>query len=160
LLARAIAKNTACRPCAISGNRNPMYGKTHTKETLALMSKNSIGTNVGEKSGLYGKFGKDHPGFGRKMSAKDKQETSARFKGIPKSDEHKRKLRLAQINNIQRKYGQNFPNYNETSCIAFDRLNSELSLNGQHAENGGEFYIKQLGYWVDFYVPELNLVIE
>ena len=30
----------------------------------------------------------------------------------------------------------------------------------RHAENGGEFYIKELGYWVDYYEPNLNLVIE
>ena len=30
----------------------------------------------------------------------------------------------------------------------------------RHAENGGEFYIKELGYWVDYYEPNLNIVIE
>jgi len=26
--------------------------------------------------------------------------------------------------------------------------------------NGGEFYIKELGYWVDYYEPTKNIVIE
>ena len=29
-----------------------------------------------------------------------------------------------------------------------------------HAENGGEYYIKELGYWVDGYSPNKNIVIE
>ena len=30
----------------------------------------------------------------------------------------------------------------------------------QHAMNGGEYYIKELGYWVDGYDKEKNAVIE
>ena len=30
----------------------------------------------------------------------------------------------------------------------------------QHAENGGEFHINELGYWVDGYSKEKNIVIE
>jgi hypothetical protein len=30
----------------------------------------------------------------------------------------------------------------------------------QHAENGGEFHIKELGYWVDGYSKEKNIVLE
>ena len=29
-----------------------------------------------------------------------------------------------------------------------------------HAENGGEYHIKELGYWVDGYSPTKNIVIE
>ena len=35
-----------------------------------------------------------------------------------------------------------------------------MQWDGQHAENGGEYCIKELGYWVDYYEPTLNLVIE
>lgn len=31
---------------------------------------------------------------------------------------------------------------------------------GNHALNGGEHYIWELGYWVDYYEPTLNLVVE
>ena len=30
----------------------------------------------------------------------------------------------------------------------------------QHAQNGGEHYVKELGYWLDGYSPEKNIVIE
>lgn len=52
------------------------------------------------------------------------------------------------------------PAYNKIACIYFDLLNNYNNWNGYHALNGGEFYIKELGYWVDYYEPNLNLVIE
>ena len=30
----------------------------------------------------------------------------------------------------------------------------------QHAENGGEYHIKELGYWVDGYDTENNIIYE
>jgi hypothetical protein len=36
----------------------------------------------------------------------------------------------------------------------------ESGINIQHAENGGEFHIKELGYWVDGYDKENNTVYE
>jgi hypothetical protein len=36
----------------------------------------------------------------------------------------------------------------------------ETGTNIQHAENGGEFFIKELGYWVDGYDHINNIVYE
>jgi hypothetical protein len=36
----------------------------------------------------------------------------------------------------------------------------ETGTHIQHAENGREFYIKELGYWVDGYDAENNVVYE
>lgn len=30
----------------------------------------------------------------------------------------------------------------------------------QHVENGGEFFVEELGYWVDGYDEEKNIVLE
>jgi very-short-patch-repair endonuclease len=35
-----------------------------------------------------------------------------------------------------------------------------LEWKGYHALNGGEYHIKELGYWMDYYEPSINLVIE
>lgn len=51
-----------------------------------------------------------------------------------------------------------FPNYNPIACKIFDDINKEMDWNGIHAMNGGEFKI--CGYWVDYYEPNLNIVIE
>ena len=70
-----------------------------------------------------------------------------------------KKIRLKFIENWKWKV-KGSPNYNKSSCKYFDWLNMYMGWNGMHAENGGEFYIKELGYWVDYYEPKLNIVIE
>jgi hypothetical protein len=49
-------------------------------------------------------------------------------------------------------------NFNPRACELFNIINKEMNWNGQHALNGGEY--KVLGYYLDFYEPTLNLVIE
>jgi hypothetical protein len=52
------------------------------------------------------------------------------------------------------------PNYNPDACRIIDEYGKHHGYNFQHAENGGEFYIKELGYYVDGYDREKNAVIE
>lgn len=39
-------------------------------------------------------------------------------------------------------------------------FNRKNRTNGQHARNGGEYYIKELGYWLDYINHDLKLIIE
>lgn len=77
--------------------------------------------------------------------------------------ECKRKKRIATIKNIEKRLkngGQLMPAYNIEACKMIDKHGKQNGYNFQHAENGGEFYIKELGYWVDGYDKEKNVVIE
>jgi len=56
--------------------------------------------------------------------------------------------------------GQTIPNYNPEGCKLIEEYGKEHDYNFQHAENGGEYHIKELGYWVDGYDKERNTVIE
>ena len=49
-------------------------------------------------------------------------------------------------------------NYNETACEYFDWLNKWMQWNGQHALYKGEKNV--LNYFVDYYEPIENIVIE
>lgn len=81
--------------------------------------------------------------------------------GAPKhTEESKSKLRCAAIKNMEGKFGRLCPSYNSEACKIFELINEELNWKGLHAENGGEFHIKKLGYFVDYYEPNLNIVIE
>lgn len=51
-----------------------------------------------------------------------------------------------------------FPNYNKVACGVFDSINEHFGINGKHALNDGEHRVGK--YFVDFYEPDLNLVIE
>jgi hypothetical protein len=55
---------------------------------------------------------------------------------------------------------QLIPNFNIVVCEKLDNLSLSNNINIQHAMNGGEFYIKELGYWVDGYDKENNVVYE
>ena len=92
-----------------------------------------------------------------------KKRISEKIKGKKHSDETNKKHRLATIKIINKhiKYGgQITPFYNSNGCKYFEKLMLETNTHIQHAENGGEYYIKELGYWVDGYDKENNIVYE
>jgi hypothetical protein len=80
------------------------------------------------------------------------------------SAETKQKRRISAINRLTRniKDGKMLtPNYNVNSIPILEEYAKKLGITDlQHAKNGGEFYIKELGYWVDGYSKEKNIVIE
>lgn len=53
-----------------------------------------------------------------------------------------------------------FPNYNINSIPIIEEYGKKYGYNFQHAENGGEYYIEGLGYYLDGYDKEKNVVIE
>jgi len=55
---------------------------------------------------------------------------------------------------------QVIPNFNPKACDVLDKISEKNNIHIQHAMNGGEFYIKELGYWVDGYDKENNVVYE
>ena len=83
--------------------------------------------------------------------------------GKIRDEKDKTKMRLSAIkrvkNNLQSN-NQAFPNYNKESIFYLEKYAAENDYKIQHAENGGEFYIEKLGYWVDGYDTNKNVVIE
>lgn len=52
------------------------------------------------------------------------------------------------------------PPYNENGCNYFNKLMLDKNCFIQHALNGGEYHIEELGYWIDGYDIENNIVYE
>lgn len=71
-----------------------------------------------------------------------------------------RKKRIKELEINFFKGYQVIPNYNPKGCELFDKISKEKGIYIQHAMNGGEYYIKELGYWVDGYDKENNIVYE
>ena len=82
--------------------------------------------------------GKNHFMYGKHLSNQMKQRLSL-------------KMREWRVNNGR-------VNYNPKACKYFDKLNEENGWNLQHALNGGE--VKIIGYSLDAYDSQLNIVIE
>ncbi len=75
----------------------------------------------------------------------------------------RRKSRVAAIKRISKQeFNGNpiVPSFNPNACKIIDEYGKKHGYHFQHAMNGGEFYIKDLGYWVDGYDKEKNVVIE
>ena len=133
---------------AICGEGNHFYGRHHTDETkqrlkeFGITRKSSIATRT-------------------KISETLKRNKSniGDLNGM-KRPENRTKVRLAMVKKLEQQFGQVYPFYNKSSCEYFNNLNIERGWNLQHAENGGEFYLKDLGYWLDAYDKERNIVVE
>jgi hypothetical protein len=52
------------------------------------------------------------------------------------------------------------PAFNPDACKAIDDYGESNGYKFQHALNGGEYHIEELGYWVDGYDAKKNVVIE
>src|SRR3990167_10464722 len=79
------------------------------------------------------------------------------------SEEARIKMRLSAIKRIEQNNldgNQLCPAYNPKSIPIIEEYGKINGYNFQHAENGGEYNIKKLGYWVDGYDKTRNTIIE
>ena len=78
--------------------------------------------------------------------------------GHKHSEETKQHLREIFEEKIKKQKGSFKCFYAKRACEYINKLNEEKHWNLQHAENGGE--VNCLGYWLDGYDKELNIVFE
>lgn len=133
---------------------HPMLGKKHTESAIKKIKEKISGEN----NGMYGKI---HTLETRKKISETRKRNN--IPGPTISEEGKTKLRLKRIREIEEdKYNGNqmMPSYNRRACQVFDNINATLGWNGKYATNGGEQFIPELGYWLDYYEPFGNIVIE
>ena len=154
-------------------------GISRTEETKLKISKANTGKKLSEET----KEKISNSLKGRSPSEESKKKMSESCKGIKKgpmsketkqkirearakqitSDETRLKMRLIVIKKLKERLNKNFqifPNYNPKGCECFNKLMKETNTFIQHAENGGEFHIKELGYFVDGYDSKNNIVYE
>jgi len=127
----------------------PMKGKKHSEETKEKFRKIKLGKKTGRK-----------PMLGKSHSKKTKQLLSEKFKGRTFSKEAKKKMRISAIKRIERNHGIAHPNYNSKACEFFKTYDKKHNTNGQYATNGGEYYIKELGYYPDYINFDKKIIIE
>ena len=106
-------------------------------------------------------FGKHHTDETRRKISETRK--ARKIPGPKISEDGRRRLRLKRIHEIEvdRNNGhQIVPSFNKSACKFFDRVNAELGWNGKYATNGGEYFVADLGYWVDYYEPIRNVIVE
>jgi hypothetical protein len=80
--------------------------------------------------------------------------------GKPHTDQTKLKMRKSTLEYLKRTKGQVVPRYNRESITVIEQYGIEHGYIFMHAENGGEYFVKELGYFVDAYDPINNVVLE
>lgn len=123
-----------------------LIGRIRTEEHKKNISKSKIGSIPWNK--------------GKKWKEIFDDEKLEKLYTSCKTDEKRKKLRKSRINYIEKCSGQVIPTYNINSIQIIEEYGNKNGYNFLHAENGGEFYIKELGYWLDAYDIEQNVVLE
>jgi len=179
-LVRANKNNSLCKRCSQIGriftDEHKMKIKYKRKfqsisdKTRVKMSQSHLG-HLTPKA-VIEKIKKSN--LGQKRTEETKRNISKAKKGsvpwnkglsndirLKHTNESIKKIRISTIKNIENRVGQLSPNYNPSSIPVLEQKASELGITDlQHAENGGEFHIKELGYWVDGYSKDKNVIIE
>lgn len=132
-----------------SGINHYNYGKKLSKKHKNNIKKNSKGYWKGKKIPINIRL---------KISKTLKQLKIDR--GYIVSEKSRIKIRKKMIKKIEKTKGKFKCFYSEKACIFFNKLNNKYKLNGQHALNKGEYHVKELGYFLDFYSEKYNIVIE
>lgn len=160
-LKESIDKNRQCKKCA-KKDTIPSFIEdgTISKEVLKLISKTWFKNgdrpvNADAKKGLTYE---DIYGIKKAKDIKDK--LSSYIRTTEANEKRRAASRLIMIERL-RKINKSFhPPYNPKACQYFNQLMKESNTYIQHAENGGEFLIRELGYWVDGYDQINNIVYE
>lgn len=145
-----------------TGENNGFYGKQHSKENKW---KQGIRTRDKKYNDIYGKRTAEiKEKMSKSMKGKTKGLSYEERYGVNRVEDICKKIRLGNIKWIEDTKNNGLqitPRYNKNSISILEQKAKELGITDlQHAENGGEFYIKELGYWVDGYSKEKNIVIE
>jgi len=163
------------------GKNNPRYGvklSDEQKQKISIANRGRKPTNIEFRKGktLEEIYGKERASQIREKynqrprptkESNDKRRISCISAGCGKdnlgrkhSEESKTKMRINMIRKLE-KLGIKFhPPYNPKACEYFNKLMEETKTYIQHAENGGEYYIRELGYWIDGYDKDNNIVYE
>lgn len=163
-LMQSIRLNSNCKPCSFEIKKSKISKTLKEKYKNGDISPNMSGAHSEESRK---KQSESKKGIKQSIESNIKRSISCKLakcgaynKGRKCSEENKKKFRLLMIEKLS-KTNKNFhPPYNERGCEYFDFLMKENNVFIQHALNGGEFHIKELGYWVDGYDKDNNIVYE
>lgn len=122
--------NSRNRLCSSCCNIMPSTGRLHSNETKQKIKEHHARPWQGTTGPWFGKFRSEN------MKCKLRQSIAIRLlaRGTLKCN----------------------PKANQL----FELVEDKLGFDGQFGSKGGEFYVKDLGYFVDYYEPTKNLVIE
>jgi len=153
-LQRAINQKRMCFNCNTpKGNKHYRFGKHCSQEIKDKIRKTKMGVPIHtieekEKRRLLW-CGDKNPNVKYGPS----------FLGRHHTEETKEKMRISYVKTVIKNGGRN-PRFNLNAINYFKKLELEFNWNGIYATKNSEYFIESLGYFVDYYEPHLNIVVE
>lgn len=133
-----------------SGEKNGFYGHKHSLETREHLS------NVMKTSEII-KATRENEENRKKLS--ESLKNSKKLKASRSSIEYRNKKRLQYAKCVELGTKPKCC-FNPKACAIFDVISAKEGIKIQHAMNGGEFMVPNLGFFVDGYDAENNIVYE
>lgn len=141
----ATKKNCCCRSCTSSG-RSP---SPETRKKMSISHNGFKHTDVHKRK---------IKGAGNPMYGIHRYDNLNPFYGKKHTDDSRRKMRIAackRILKLQRSNDGRLNNIGKNETQYFDKLEKEHGWSGIR-----QYFIEELGYFVDYYEPTHNIVIE
>lgn len=138
-------------------------GRVLSNEHKDKLSKALIGRTLSDEHKLkisQSHIGKTKSHAHRHNIGKSGRGKSPWIKGKSHSDITKMKMRVKRLEWIENNIGQPSPVFNPLACKLIDEYGKLHGYNFKHAMNGGEYNIKELGYFLDGYDVNQNVAIE
>ena len=151
-----------CDNCGKTLMRVPSTTKEHNFCNRKCHSEWASRVMVGPLNSRYGKTWSEEA-RAKFMESWKKRREDPSYVQKKHTPETKRKQRIAAIKRMQKqsKAGEVVvPSFNFTACEFFAQFDKQFGINGQYATNGGEFHIKELGYFVDYFNPDVGIIME
>ncbi len=157
---KSCSNNNKIRGCLLESTKKKLSmcqkGRRHSLSTVLKMSKSHTGRKhsdetkrkmSGENNGMYGvhRYGKLNP-----------------FSGKKHTEESRKKMRIVMVNKIKTRYNNGFlANVGANESSFLENLEKARNWNGIfYGKSKTQHNIKGLGYIVDYYEPNLNIVVE
>lgn len=146
------------KSCVICGNvfssRKYDIGKTCSDKCKFIMIAQNMGGPDTINISQIGEYKINRRVGGGKNQAKE----SNGMWGKKHSEETKTKIRIKRTSRFNTTGIS--PRINPIACKVIDEYGKQMGYEFQHGMNGGEYYIEELGYYVDGYDSINNVVVE
>ena len=146
-----------------TGTKRSIESRTKQGNSIRGEKHHNFGTPISDKQKVKLSLalkGRVSPVKGKKWTLQQRARASFVHIGHKPSAESRRKNRMATINYIIKKNGGIRTSFNKKACEYFDELNKSRGWNLQHALNGGEYHVENLGYFIDGYDKSKNIIVE
>ena len=151
--ALANKNNSKCKSCARPESARGRVASQEARKNMSLAQTGRKHSNEtkrkmrGEGNGMYGVYrcGEQNPFYGKKHT-----------------EETRKKMRLAMCKKIVQKNKETgqIANVNPNETKYFAKLDREMGWNGIFYGKSSEQHLLDIGYFVDYYEPTLNIVVE